>query len=366
VTLAGEERRAQWERSLKAEASMYGDLLWAFDTVYFGGGTPSSLGIDRLARVVDGLKARLRIGRDARWFLEVNPEDVTVEAARAWRESGFSSVSVGVQALDDEILRVLGRRHTSDDARRAVVTLLEAGFETVSIDLIFGIDGQQIAGWKRQLTEAAAMGSRHLSCYQLTFHQGTIFGRRREAGLTSEMGEGAQAEFFRTADEILGCSGFEHYEVSNWAQPHHRSAHNTKYWTGTPYLGLGPGAHSFDGRFRRWWNRRKLRLWHHDIEEGRSPIEDQEILTPVQRALEELMLGLRTADGVDLAAIERRWNIGLIKPNAGLIRELLGEGLIRVREDQITPTSKGMAVADGIIRAFRLEAHRDAGVLSGK
>jgi oxygen-independent coproporphyrinogen-3 oxidase len=321
------------------------------------------LGIDRLARVVDGLKARLRIEGNARWFLEINPEDVTVEAARAWRENGFSSVSVGVQALDDEILRVLGRRHTADDARRAVVTLLEAGFETVSIDLIFGIDGQQIAGWQRQLIEAATLGVQHLSCYQLTFHQGTIFGRRREAGLTSEMGEGAQAEFFRTADEILGGAGFEHYEVSNWARPHHRSVHNTKYWTGAPYLGLGPGAHSFDGRFRRWWNRRKLRLWHHRVEEGRSPIEDQETLTPVQRALEQLMLGLRPADGIDLAAIERRWNIDLIKPNAGLIQRLLGEGLIRVLENQIAPTPEGMAVADGIIRAFRIEGHQDAGDL---
>ena len=355
VTLAGEPRRAQWERSLLDEAAMYAGHGLEFDTVYFGGGTPSALKIDRLARVVNGLTQRLQIHSDARFFIEVNPEDVKPESTRAWRSLGFSSVSVGVQALDDPALEFLGRRHTADQARRSVTDLLGAGFDNVSLDLIFGLPGQTRSGWSGQLREAARLGAHHLSCYQLTIHRGTIFGKRKEAGLMGEMGEWPQAELYRLIHEVLGTAGFEGYEVSNFALPGHRSAHNMKYWTGVPYLGLGPGAHSFDGAAKRWWNRRKVRLWQRDIERGCCPVEGEETLTERQRALETLMLGLRTTDGVDLASLEKRFLVDVIRSNAVTISDLEAEGLISRRGDLIAPTPAGMAVADALVRAILIE-----------
>lgn len=352
VTLAGEDRRAEWECSLLAEAELYGGDDWVFETVYFGGGTPSSLGPRRLERVVEGLRERLRILPNARRFIEANPEDVTDGAVQEWRNLGFRTVSVGVQALDDRILRVLGRRHDANAGRRAVERLRGAGFETVSIDLIFGVEGQELSGWIDQLRQAVSLGVDHISCYQLTFHERTVFGRRRDRGGMSEMSEVEQAEMYRVTHEILGAAGFDAYEVSNWARPGHRSTHNLKYWTGAPYLGLGPGAHSFDGRRRRWWNRRKLRLWARALSEGRRPVEGAETLGDVERALECLMLGLRTADGVDLAGLEERFGIELRKCNAGVIAEFRDRGLIVYEAGHIAPTAAGMAVADALARAL--------------
>ncbi|MEN8164108.1 MAG: radical SAM family heme chaperone HemW [Acidobacteriota bacterium] len=355
VTLAGEERRAEWERALLDEAAMYAECGFQFHTVYFGGGTPSALKIDRLARVKDGLSEKVQIDPDAQVFIEVNPEDVTPETARAWLDLGFSSVSVGVQALNDVSLGILGRCHTAEQARRSIETLLDSGFQSVSLDLIFGLPGQARSVWEGQLREAAGLGVQHLSCYQLTFHEGTVFGKRREAGLMTELGEAPQADLYGTTHEVLGATGFEGYEVSNFALPGHRSVHNLKYWTGAPYLGLGPGAHSFNGVNKRWWNRRKVRLWQREIDQGRRPVEGKELLTAKQRALETLMLGMRTADGVDLAWLEKRFQAGVITPNAGTLRDLEAKGLISRQADRIAPTPAGMAVADALARALRIE-----------
>ncbi len=355
VTQAGESRRAQWERGLLDEAAMYADRGFEFDTVYFGGGTPSALKADRLARVVEGLQQGLWIDPGARFFIEVNPEDVGHDSVRAWRDCGFSSVSVGVQSLDDESLRFLGRRHTEEEARRSIEVLLGAGFDTVSLDLIFGLPGQTCSDWEGQLVEAVRLGVNHVSCYQLTFHDGTIFGKHRDAGLMMEMGEAPQADLYAMTHEILGAAGFEGYEVSNFALPGHRSAHNLKYWTGTPYLGLGPGAHSFDGVDTRWWNNRKVRLWQRDLDNGSPPVEGEESLTKRQRAFETLMLGMRTADGVDLAELERRFGTEVIGPNVDILHSLEAQGLIRRGEDLIAPTPQGMAVADALVRAIRIE-----------
>ncbi len=355
VTQAGESRRALWERGLLDEAAMYGDRGFDFDTVYFGGGTPSVLKIDRLARVLEGVRQGLRINPEAQVFIEVNPEDVGPDSVRAWQDCGFSSVSVGVQALDDVSLRFLGRRHTAEEARRAIEVLLGEGFGTVSLDLIFGLPGQTRSDWEGQLVEAIRLGVNHVSCYQLTFHDGTIFGKRRDAGMMTEMGEAPQADLYALTHEILGAAGFEGYEVSNFALPGHRSAHNLKYWTGAPYLGLGPGAHSFDGVHTRWWNRRKVRLWQRDLDNGSPPVEGEESLTKRQRAFETLMLGMRTADGVDLAELEKRFGTEVIGPNAGTLQSLEAEGLIRRGGDLIAPTPQGMAVADALVKAIRID-----------
>jgi oxygen-independent coproporphyrinogen-3 oxidase len=354
VLIAGEERRAAWAEGVVREAAMYGNRGLVYDTVYLGGGTPSSLAFERLASVFGGLREGLEITEEAIWYLEANPEDVTRESAAVWRDLGVSFISLGVQSFDDDALLFLGRAHSGAKARAAVETLLAAGFDTVSVDLIYGLTGQTPGEWKEQLASAVSLGVHHLSCYQLTFHGNTLFGRRLDRGLMDQLPEPEHAELFFLTHELLADAGYEGYEVSNFAAaPEHRSRHNQKYWDHTPYLGLGPSAHSFaDGR--RWWNRRKLRLWQSAVDSGRSPIEGEEELSPEKSAFEALMLGLRTTDGVDLIRIRDRHGIDLQADNAETIGRFCESGHLRVEDGCLRPTLAGLAIADTLARSFVL------------
>ena len=352
VTIAGEERRAAWAEGVVREAAMYGDCCLVFDTVYLGGGTPSSVAPERLASVYDGLRRHLEIDEDAVFCLEANPEDVTRESAAEWRDLGVGFVSLGVQSFDDEALTYLGRQHSAAEARAAVETLLAAGFDTVSVDLIYGLAGQTPGEWKEQLTRAVSLGVDHLSCYQLTFHGNTLFGRRLERGLMDQLPEPEHTELFFLTHELLADAGYEGYEVSNFAAaPEHRSRHNRKYWDHTPYLGLGPSAHSFVNG-RRWWNRRKLRQWQTAVDSGKPPIEGEEELSPEQSVFEALMLGLRTTDGVDLIRIRDRHGIDLRADNAETIDRFCESGHLRVEDGRLRPTLAGLAIADTLARSF--------------
>jgi len=352
VTIAGEERRSAWADGVVREAAMYSDCGMEFDTVYFGGGTPSALNPQELSDIVAGLRQNLSISDNATLHLEANPEDATVENLDAWRDLGVEFVSLGVQSFDDRGLRFLGRRHSALRAVEAVEALLGAGFHTVSIDLIYGLEGQTAANWRAQLDRAVGFGVQHLSCYQLTFHEETVFGRQLRLGVITETPERLQEELFFLTHELLSAAGCGAYEVSNFArEPEHRSHHNQKYWDHTPYLGLGPSAHSFDG-CRRWWNRRKLRLWQTDIDAGKNPIEDREQPSNKQLVLEALMLGFRTSAGVDLDQLSSRFDIGLWTPNAALIDRLLDAGLVQAMGSRLQPTLAGFAVADTLARSF--------------
>ncbi len=354
VTIAGAERRAAWAEGVLREAAMHAPGGHDFDTVYLGGGTPSSLSITTLSEVVAGLRRELRIRDDARLHIEVNPEDVTAEHITGWLGLGVRFVSLGVQSLDDAELRFLGRRHTADEAETAARMLVEAGFDTVSIDLIYGIAGQTPSGLRAQLERAAALGVQHLSCYQLTFHEGTVFGRRLRENLVSEMAAEDEATMFFLTHAVLSDLGLAAYEVSNFASGRdHQSAHNRKYWDHSPYLGIGPSAHSWVGG-RRWWNRRKLRLWQREVDSGRAPIEGHERPTPNQLALEALMLGLRTTGGVDVDRVLALSGIDLVAANLTTLDRLTAVGLVIVDGRVIKPTLEGMAVADTLARSFVL------------
>ena len=354
VTIAGEERRAAWAEGVVREAAMYSEYGLVFDTVYLGGGTPSAIKPVRLAHILSGIRGRLEVDADAEIFVEANPEDVSRESVAAWRDLGVGFISLGVQSFDDRELRFLGRAHSAAEAQAAVETLLAGGFDTVSVDLIYGLAGQTAEQWRLQLERAAALGVDHLSCYQLMFHESTLFGRRLDRGETIELGEPEQAEMFFLTHRVLADAGFEAYEVSNFAAaPEHRSRHNQKYWNHTPYLGVGPSAHSF-AKGRRWWNRRKLRLWQSAVDSERPPIGGEEELSPEQSALEALMLGLRTTDGVDLREIGDNYGIDLHADNAETIDRFCRSGHLRVEEGHLRPTLAGLAIADTLARSFVL------------
>jgi oxygen-independent coproporphyrinogen-3 oxidase len=335
-----------------------------FDTVYFGGGTPSQLPPEDLARVVAACREQLSIEPDAWVFLEVNPEDVTPDACAAWRGLGVRTLSLGVQAFSDDALRFLGRRHTAEQARVAVETASAAGFHTVSVDLIFGLPGQSPEAWRRELATAAALEPGHVSCYQLTIHARTRFGVAAKRGQLSEMPEGEQAALFEITHRVLADAGYSAYEVSNFARGRaHESRHNRKYWDHTPYLGLGPSAHSFASSDagapsgRRWWNELRTPRWESRVAAGERPVEAEESLGPKALATEAVMLGLRTTAGIDLDGFTSRYGVDLLASNAGLVARLVAEGHLVVPADPgdghwLAPTVTGLAVADGMATAF--------------
>ena len=354
VTIVGEERRSTWARGVAREAALYSECGLVFDTVYFGGGTPSSVVADRLSKLLAEVRSRLEIDRNAAIFLEANPEDVTAENVASWRALGVRVVSLGVQSFDDASLAFLGRSHTGDEAFAAAETLLDAGFESVSIDLIYGLPGQTPREWGAQLARAVSLCAPHLSCYQLTFHEKTVLGRRLRRGMVARLPEDSESELFFLTHRTLTDAGYQGYEVSNFAfSPRHRSRHNQKYWNHTPYLGLGPSAHSFVGG-RRWWNRRKLRLWQREVDSGRVPVEGHERPTEKQLTLEALMLGLRTVDGVDLDTVGARFGVDIVGANVATIDRFRESGHLTFDGLRIRPTLEGLAIADTLARAFVL------------
>ena len=335
-----------------------------FDTVYFGGGTPSQLRPDELVRVLDACRAQLALAAPSPWiFLEANPEDVTKDACAEWRRLGVRTLSLGVQSFSDETLRFLGRRHSAREGSEAVETALAAGFDTVSIDLIFGQRGQTTEDWRRDLAAAVALEPQHLSCYQLTIHPRTRFGVQARHGQLSELPEEDQAALFELTHRFLSDAGWPAYEVSNFARgPAHQSRHNRKYWDHTPYLGLGPSAHSLAAAdahspARRWWNERGTPRWDKRLAAGERPIEAQELLAAKDLAEETLLLGLRTTAGIDLDGFRARYGADLLAANRTLVARLVDEGRVDVRTGpeggrRLVPTLSGLAVADGLAAAF--------------
>jgi oxygen-independent coproporphyrinogen-3 oxidase len=354
VNLGPEARRRRYVDLLLEEISIRGTPGAPFDTLYFGGGTPSLIPACELRRIVDELWHRGWLRSDSHLSLEANPEHVNPDVLAGFREAGISTLSLGVQSLDGETLRFLGRNHTPRQARDAVALARKAGFATVSMDLMYGIPGQTPADLQRELEEAISLAPDHLSCYQLTLHEKTLFGRRKQEGGLEEIPEETAARLFRLTHEILRDRGYEAYEVSNFARaPEHRSRHNQKYWTHAAYLGLGPSAHSFDGRSRAW-NERSFFAWEKRILRGEIPEAGREDLTAEQRIAEKLMLGLRTTSGVDLVELEERFAIPLRVPNQALLERCFAEGLLFQEGRHLRPTLDGLAVADGLAGAFRI------------
>ncbi len=357
VNLGTEARRGRYVDLLLTEISRRARPEAPFDTLYFGGGTPSLLPVEGLRRILAMLSDREWLASGCRVFLEANPEDVSEASLAGFRGASVSTLSLGVQSLDLESLRFLGRRHTRDEAARAIAVSRQAGFETVSVDLIYGLPGQTEERLREDLEAAVALQPDHFSCYQLTVHEKTLFGRRKSEGRLEESPEGTQATLFRLTHQVLESAGYEAYEVSNFARsPEHRSRHNQKYWAHAPYLGLGPSAHSFDGRARAW-NERSFFDWERRLRRGEIPVAGSERLSDEELLLETLMLRLRTREGLDLEEVEKRFGVDLGDLNRKLIAKSVEDALLVREGSRIRPTLDGLAVADGLASSFRLSPH---------
>ena len=287
----------------------------AIETIYLGGGTPSLLPPDAVATLLGKLWEAADPGPAARGQIEVargqievtleaNPEDVTAANANAWREAGINRVSLGAQSFDDRVLQWMHRSHDAARSAAAVQVLRGAGIENISLDLIFALPDELQRDWARDLDMALTLRPQHLSLYGLTVEPRTPLDRWISRGATHQPDEERYAEEYLFAHQRLAEAGCQFYEVSNASLPGFRSRHNSAYWSGRPYVGLGPAAHSFDGRTRRW-NLRAWEAYRRAVTEGRSAVESEETLTAEQQELEAMYLGLRTSDGIAVAALRR-------------------------------------------------------------
>ena len=320
--------------------------------LHLGGGTPNFLAPRLLGELVGSLGRQFSFSNalDRDFSIELDPRFVTPEDIEVLSAIGFNRTSLGVQDFDPEVQKAINREQGIDETLAIIDACRRFGMRSVNVDLIYGLPGRSASDWRRELETAVSLAPDHLSCYQLTIHQGTPFGFRLERGQFAELPEDAQAERFLTTHRLLADHGYEGYEVSNFARaPEHRSRHNAKYWDHTPYLGLGPSAHSYEGR-RRWWNERKIKPWMAALEQGRRPVEEGEELSEGDLAFERLMLALRTKDGLDLAQYQRRYGVDLLAARGEAVGRLVGDGLIEVGGGRLWPTLDGLAVADYLAR----------------
>jgi len=330
----------RWMEAFRKEVLYYKDRFNRFDSLYFGGGTPSALETSVLASLMDYIAIHFDFESDSEVSIEANPCDLNREKVRALKDMGFNRVSLGVQSFDDRILSFLGRNHTATEAEAALLSLRSVGFNDISIDLIFGLEKQATKEWLDTLKRAISFQPEHLSCYQLTFNKKTLFGRLKDRGVIQPLSEREEASFFLATSQFLEDNGYIHYEISSFARDDFcRSRHNYKYWQHTPYLGLGPSAHSFY-ESRRWWNVRSVRKYCEALKCGRAPVEGSENLSDEQLSFESIILGLRTYEGFAQNRLTLNYQ------SREMLSGLQNTGFLRFDSERVIPTKMGFLVAD--------------------
>ena len=298
------EKREQYVEALLCEwQDRKNELHEPIRTLYIGGGTPSTLDLESIEKILLNI-----VQPDSTWCkieeitLEVNPGDVTKEKAAAWRKMGINRLSMGVQSFDDTLLQLIGRRHTAQQAREAVATAQAAGFDNISIDLMYALPSQTIQQWQKDVAQALQLGVQHISTYGLIYEEGTHLTNLLEQGIIEAVDEDTELQMYDYLVEQLTMNGFVHYEVSNFSLPGRQSQHNSSYWNNTPYLGLGAGAHSYDGNTRTWNVSDLDRYIQQAINHRLQP--EKEELTAEDKHTERVMLGLRTNQGVAVEDVQ--------------------------------------------------------------
>lgn len=319
-------------------------------SIYFGGGTPSLLTVETIADLLHTIQQQFSISRDPEITLEANPDDVSPARAIAWKKAGINRISLGVQSFRNEWLQWMNRAHQAEQSVQAIKDLQEAGFDNISIDLIFGMPEQTLEAWKEEIQTALQFGIPHLSCYALTPEPKTALWHMIESGKTLQIDSDQQARMFLLLMEQLELAGYEHYEISNFALPGKRSRHNSAYWKRIPYLGIGPSAHSYNG-VERMWNVKNNTLYRTSIEENNLPLTTEK-LSPAEHWNEFIMISLRTMEGINIREVEERWGKNeadqLLK-DAGSHQE---RRIIQLHDNHLRLTREGKLLADQIAADF--------------
>ena len=321
-------------------------------TIYLGGGTPSQLTPPQLRQLFEALYKYNKVAEDAEITIEVNPDDVSDEFAAALQQLPVNRVSMGAQTFDDKRLAFLHRRHTSAQVAEAVKRLRAVGIRNISIDLMYGFPGETLADWEHDIDAALALQVEHLSAYCLTIEEGTPLHRMftdDSLQFTDDyLSEELERQMYYTLIDRLEAAGFEHYEISNFARPGFRSRHNSSYWTGVPYLGIGAAAHSFDGNVRSW-NVADIRQYIDAINQGIRPF-DSETIEGDTRYNDLLTTALRTREGLDLNRLTDRHRDYCLRS----ARRFIDDGLLNNDDEHLALTRRGLFVSDMVISGLML------------
>ncbi len=342
-----EDRASSYLESLQREIQLHTELNSLggrlLDTVYFGGGTPTTLRPDQLCKILELIRTCFGLQNNAEITLEAHPDTVTAAGLKSLVHAGFNRISFGVQSMDDDELLKIGRRTSRHAASTAVQAARSAGFVNINLDLIYGLPGQVMESWRSTLEETIALEPTHLSCYALTIEEGTKLHRDLRQSGSDEPDIDLQDAMEDEAVHRLATAGFERYEISNYSQPGYACRHNQLYWLGEDYLGLGPSAQSYLNGCR-FGNAENLAAYHRSLEAGTLPIQERELLTPDQRRREAIVFGLRLIRGIDLGAIQgamdRTWK--------QVFDRLMDQGLLEEWSGRGRMTKRGRRFADSI------------------
>lgn len=317
------------------------------ETIYFGGGTPSQLSKDDLEQIFASIYRNFKVSEDAEITIEANPDDLGDKYLQMMRKFPFNRLSIGIQSFDDNELLFLKRRHTSQKAKDAVKSAKSIGFDNISIDLMYGLPNQTLDIWNKNLDEALALDIQHISSYHLIYEQGTRLYRLFKLGDINPVEEDLSVKMFSVMIDRLSSAGFEHYEISNFAKDGLYSKHNSSYWLGKKYLGLGPAAHSFDGQ-NRAWNIPSISKYTEGINSGKLPLE-VEYLDENTRYNDFILTGMRTMWGVDLQKLEALFGNPRKEYCLKNVRKYINQGFVSQSDGNLKLTRNGIFISDGIM-----------------
>lgn len=340
--------------SLLKEISLRKDYLGTdtVSTIYLGGGTPSVFTIEELNIILEQIRKIFSVEDKCEITIELNPDDVNPAYLTGLKRLSINRISLGIQSWNDSDLKMLNRRHDSSQAKFALKETFKAGFENVTIDLIYGIPGMSAVEWASILDFSFSFDIKHLSAYHLTFEKGTVFGKMLEKKLIKEIDEEESTSLFNILIDKAGTAGFIHYEISNLGKPGYFSVHNTNYWKQVPYLGIGPSAHSFNG-YSRQWNIRDIKGYIKSLNKEQQFYEREE-LDIKARFNEYIMTSLRTMWGIDLEYVERIYEKEGYDYVVNLAEKFKNYGLMNQENNSLILTTQGKMISDNIISEFMM------------
>ncbi len=354
-SITDQELRDKYIEAVLKEAALQSDYLAddEIKTIYLGGGTPSLLRSDEIGKILDCLRSTFKISAEPEITIEVNPDDIIPGYFAALKTLGINRLSVGVQSWNDKRLKYLGRRHNSAQSAQVLKLAGEEGLTNISVDLIYGVPGMTTEDLKKDLDQTFSFPIKHLSAYHLTIEEGTRFGNLKAQGKLTETDEETSIAMFTLLTAECAKRGFLHYEISNFAADGFISAHNSAYWKQTPYLGLGPSAHSFNS-YSRQWNISSVRKYISSVIHGNVPCEREE-LDKMTMFNEYVMTSLRTMWGIDLDYVERVFDKELSDYLVNISDKFIKYGLLNCDKKTLVLTDQGKMISDNIIAGLLME-----------
>ena len=345
------DKREDFVSALLREIEMrktYLDPARDIETLYFGGGTPSVLSITELRRIIKAIKSNFSFVDNPEITLEINPDDVTDSFLKSIKKEGINRLSIGIQSFSDKILSMLNRRHNAKQSLRSVEMAREAGFDNISVDLIYGIPGLSAENWKKELETVFKLDVEHISAYHLTIEKNTVFGKMKDLGELDEIPEEVSEEQFTILTQMARAKGYVHYEISNISKEAYISRHNSNYWKHVSYLGLGPSAHSFNG-YSREWNIADLDTYIQRVTEGEAFSEKEELDERI-RYNEYVMSSLRTMWGIDFNYLETSFSQEMPDYLLNMSARFMKYGMLtRNKSGCVILTEQGKMISDNII-----------------